>query len=94
MAMTTGKLHATYSITTLILEDVPSDGVTDVHPWVAIASTQVYDPSPVKGLTGPQAHIAGAVLRTVEGRGSAKSEAEAVWAAIQGLMFQRKHRGS
>lgn len=91
--MTNGKLHATYSVTSLVLDDPPSDGVTDVHQWVAIASTHIYDTSPVRGLTGPQAHIAGAVLRSVEGRGSAKSEAEAVWAAIQGLMFQLKHRG-
>lgn len=72
------------------VEDPPTDGVTEPHGWMAVATAHVYESHPDTGgnLTPDGAILAGVVMRTVDGRATASNEADAILAAVKGLLFE------
>lgn len=77
--------------------EVPNPPLEPESPqrkWLAIATAHVYDPDfEVRGLTRQQVALAGEMMRVVEGRAMGDTEAEALVAALNALLFQLAARG-
>ena len=88
------KRGMTYQVTAFRIDDPPQDGVTGPQPWMAVATAHVFDPrTEVKGLTPAGVILSGEVMRIIDGKASAATEAAAVTAALQALLFQLKAKG-
>jgi hypothetical protein len=84
----------TYQVTAFCLDDPPQDGVTVPQPWMAVATAHVFDRHvKVNGLTPAGVILSGEAMRIISGKASAASEAEAVEAALQALLFQLAAQG-
>ena len=85
----------TCQLTAFHVQDPPENGVTGPHEWLAIATAQVYNPSPDTGgaLNAETAILAGAVMEVVHGRASAVSQTAALVAALDSLMFALTAKG-
>jgi len=84
----------TYQVTAFCLDGPPQDGVTGAQPWMAVATAHVFDRHvEVKGLTPAGVILSGEAMRIISGKASAASEAGAVVAAVQALLFQLDAQG-
>lgn len=78
----------TCNITAYEIEDAQSSS-PDARKWIAKAVAQVIDPHrTVPQLTAEQTVLTGEVIRIVEARSIADTEAAALQTALGGLLFQ------
>ena len=62
--------------------------------WVAVATAHVYDPDvDVPGLQPGQGALVGETMRVLNGRAFADTEAQAMRAALEGLLFELTAKG-
>lgn len=72
----------------------PLDPNADARKWLAIASAHVYDTNArPPGLTPEQAVLAGETMRVLTGRAFGDTEAQAMSAALDGLLFELTGKG-
>jgi hypothetical protein len=84
----------TCQITAFEVADPPSEPNTTGRKWLAVATAHVYDPNVVvPGLKPGQEVLAGETMRVIDGRAFADTEAQAMVAALEGLLFQLTARG-
>lgn len=84
----------TCQITAFEVPNPPSDPNASERKWLAVATAHVYDPDvKVPGLQPGQAALAGETMRVLSGRAFADTEAEAMKAALEGLLFELTAQG-
>jgi hypothetical protein len=84
----------TCQITVFEVPNPPSDPNATAHKWMAVATAHVYDPNvKVPGLQRGQEALAGETMRVFSGRASADCEAQAMRAALEGLLFELTAKG-
>jgi hypothetical protein len=84
----------TCQISAFEVPNPPSDPDATARKWMAVATAQVYDPNvEVPGLQPGQEALAGETMRVLNGRAFADTEAEAMVAALQGLLFELTGKG-
>ncbi|WP_437904016.1 hypothetical protein WME95_36845 [Sorangium sp. So ce327] len=84
----------TCQITAYEVPDPPSDPDARGRKWLAIATAHVYDPNiELPGLKPGQAALVGETMRVFNGRAAADTEAQAMAAALQALLFELTAKG-
>lgn len=84
----------TCQITAFEVPNPPSDPDAAGRKWLAVATAHVYDPNVVvPGLKPEQVALAGETMRVIDGRAFADTEADALAAALRGLLFQLTAKG-
>lgn len=72
----------------------PSDPNATGRKWMAVATAHVYDPNVrVPGLQPGQEALAGETMRVLSGRAFGDTEAQAMTAALEGLLFELTGKG-
>jgi hypothetical protein len=90
----THRRGITCQITAYEVPDPPSDPDAQGRKWLAVATAHVYDPKvDLPGLKPGQAALVGETMRVFNGRAAADSEAQAMVAALQGLLFELTAKG-
>lgn len=90
----THRRGVTCQITSFEVTDPPADPVAAGRKWLAVATAHVYDPNVVvPGLKPGQEATAGETMRVIDGRAFADTEAQALAAALEALLFQLTARG-
>lgn len=90
-----GTPGITCQVTAYHVEHPPYDGVMGPHPWLAIASAHMYDPAPDTGgrLNADAAILAGEVMRIFQARATAKTQGQAMEAAMSLLLSRLRSSG-
>ncbi|WP_438025559.1 hypothetical protein [Sorangium sp. So ce233] len=84
----------TCQITAFQVPDPPSEPDASGRKWLAVATAHVYDPKiELPGLKPGQAALVGETMRVIDGRAAADTEAQAMAAALQALLFQLTAKG-
>lgn len=79
----------TCQISAFEVPDPPSDPNATARKWLAVATAHVYDPDvQIPGLQPGQEALVGETMRVLKGRAYANSEAQAMTAALEGLLIQ------
>lgn len=90
----THRRGITCQITAYQVPDPPSDPDSRRRKWLAIATAHVYDPDvELPGLKHGQAALVGETMRVFNGRAAADTEAEAMRAALDGLLYELTAKG-
>ena len=72
----------------------PSEASAAARKWLAVATAHVYDANVrVPGLPPGQEALAGETMRVFSGRAYADTEAQAMRAALEGLLFELTANG-
>lgn len=88
------KRGAVCQVTAFEVLVTSSESNPESHSWFAIATANVYDPDvKAKSLTPEQAALVGETMRTLTGRASGATEALAMVAALNALLFELKAKG-
>ena len=88
------KRGVTCQIAAFEIPNPPSQAEARGRKWLAIATSQVYDPKvEVPGLGPDQVALAGETMRVLSGRAFADTEADAMQAALEGLLFELTAKG-
>lgn len=83
----------TCQITAFEVPNPPDDPTAAERKWLAVATSHVYDPDiKIPVLRGQEA-LAGETMRIFDGRAIADTEARAMAAALEVLLFQLTARG-
>src|SRR5688500_15210966 len=91
--MTVYRRGTNCHISAFELSDPPADPVGITRKWMAVATAHVYDPAVrVPALNGAEV-FAGETMRIFHGRGSGDTEAQAMIAALQTLLYQLTANG-
>lgn len=92
--MTSHRRGVTCQITAFEVPNPPSDPSAAARKWMAVATAHVYDPNvKVPGLQPGQEALAGETMRVFSGRAYADTEAQAMRAALEGLLFELTGKG-
>jgi hypothetical protein len=84
----------TCQITAFEVPNPPSDPNAEARKWLAVATAHVYDPNvKVPGLQPGQEALAGETMLVISGKAYADTEAKAMAAALEGLLFQLTAKG-
>ena len=87
--MTTHRRGITCQISAFEVPNPPSDPDAPARKWTAVATAHVYDANVrVPGLRQGQEAVAGETMRVFSGKAYADTEAEAMTAALESLLFQ------
>lgn len=90
----THRRGVTCQITSFEVPDPLADPMAAGRKWLAVATAHVYDPNVVvPGLKPGQEAMAGETMRVIDGRAFADTEAQALAAALEALLFQLTARG-
>jgi len=90
----TYKRGTTCQISAFEVPNPPSDPNTTARKWMAVATSHVYDPNvKVPGLQPGHEALAGETMRVLSGRAFADTEAQAMAAALEGLLFELTGKG-
>ena len=90
----TYRRGVTCQISAFEVPNPPSDPDATARTWLAIATAHVYDPDvKVPGLRPGQEALAGETMRVLNGRAFANTEAQAMIAALEGLLFELTGKG-
>lgn len=92
--MTTHRSGITCQISAFEVRDPPSDPTALARKWMAVATAHVYDPKVrVPGLQPGQEALSGETMRVLSGRAFADTEAQAMKAALEGMLFELTGKG-
>jgi hypothetical protein len=84
----------TCQVTAFEVPNPPTDPEAEGRKWLAVATAHVYDPDvKVPGLRPGQEALVGETQRVISGRAFADTEAQAMVAALQGLLFELTAKG-
>lgn len=84
----------TCQISAFEVPNPPTDPNATDRKWLAVATAQAYDPNVrVPGLQPGQEALAGETMRVLSGRAFADTEAKAMVAALEGLLFELTANG-
>lgn len=87
--MTTHRRGVTCQISAFEVPNPPSDPNAQARKWMAVATAHVYDANiKVPGLQPGQEALACETMRVLNGRAFADTEAQAMRAALEGLLFE------
>jgi len=93
-SLTKHRRGVTCQITAFEVPSRPSDPDAPAHRWMAVATAQVYDRDvKVPGLQPGLEALAGETMRVLSGRAFADTEAQAMVAALEGLLFELTGKG-
>lgn len=90
----THRRGVTCQISAFEVPNPPSEPSSTARKWLAVATAHVYDPNvKVAGLQPGQEALAGETMRVFSGRAYADTEAQAMRAALEGLLFELTAKG-
>ncbi len=90
----THRRGITCQISAYEVPDPPSDPDAHGRKWIAVATAHAYDPDvEVPGLKPGQAAPVGETMRVFSGRAAGDTEAQAMAAALQALLYELTAKG-